>query len=418
MSDALAHRAVELGAVTPARSRHAGRRSAVALLSDAAVVGTADGDLLAYDRTLTERWRSSAGDGAVVATEPFGDAVAVGERGPDGEIRLHDAVTGAVRWRYRTADDIGDPATDTRFQLPFVAALGSTTDRLYAAARRYERSSGRRSAGSATQRGSDGRRFESVVYALDSAGTVDWRYRTDASPIAVDADGDRIAIAYNRCPGAHQHGLVVLDAVAGTERYRWDPESTDDRRVGDVSLCEDGVAGASHGDYRGYRHGPDATERWAVDLATPVERGGERLYAYPNHVHATPEGVVFVTGNTYPTEGRETDGLHPDEHTAFGYTPTGERVWSASVGGFAGGIATDGERVAVPGAQHFRTRDPDRHGLRTFAVDTGVGRATSTDGVVTAAAIRDGTVAAVEEPVAYHDGDDTLGAYRLHLADG
>jgi len=435
-----------LGEVEPARSRHAGRRSAVAVAASAVVVvGTADGTVRAFDReTLAERWRSEAGDSAVVAAVPFADGIAVGERGPDGEIRLHDAVTGAVRWRYRTADEVGEPTKLARFQLPFVASLTAADGRLYAAARRYERVDGER-------------RFESRVYAFEPDGMVAWRYRADASPISVAADADRVAVAYNRCPGDHQHGLVVLDAATGDPWWTWDPGTDGGRRVGDVSLCEDGLVLASHGDYRGYRLGPGGRERWRVDLATPVDRDGERLYAYPNHVHSagdqrepakeasgssvarsatgrasgeaasrerserhasSPEGVVFVTGNTYAVGSRETDGLHPDEHTAFGYTLDGERRWTASVGGFAGGVGTGAERVAVPGAQHFRERDPAAHGLRTFEIDSGEGMTLDAEGVVTAAALNDGTAVAVEEPVAYHDGDGTLGAYRLHVQRG
>lgn len=403
MSDALATRSVDLGEVVPARSRHAGRRSAVALTGETALVGTADGAVVAHDRrTLAERWRSTAGASSVVAAEPFAGGVAVGERGPAGEIRLHDGDTGRPRWRYETAADVGDPVSETRFQLPFVASLAATGDRLYAASRRYERDGEERS-------------FTSVVYAFDRAGEVAWTYRTDASPISLDADGERVAVAYNRCPGAHQNGLVVLDAETGAEHVHWDPGTAGDRRVGDVSLLPDGAVVASHGDYRGYRLGPDGGERWVAALATPRDVDGERLYAYPNHVHATADGCLFVTGNTYATESRSTDSLHPDEHTAFGYAPDGECTWSAPVGGFAGGVGTDGDRVAVPGAQHFRTRDAEVHGLRTFDVGTGAGTTVETDGVVTAAALDGGTFAAVEEPVVYHDEGTERGSYRLLL---
>ncbi|MFB6117199.1 PQQ-binding-like beta-propeller repeat protein [Halosegnis sp.] len=397
-----AHETVGLGEVTPARSRHAGRRSAVALTDDRVVVGTADGAVRAFDReTLTERWRCDVGDAAIVAATPVAGGIAVGERGPDGIVRIHDAATGAVRWRYRSADDVGEPVDETRFQLPFVASLAAGDGRLYAAARRYERVDG-------------DRQFRSRIYAFEPDGTLAWTYRADASPIAVDADGERVAVAYNRCPGTHQHGLVVLDAATGAARWKWDPGTDGDRRVGDVSLCEAGVVAASHGDYRGYRLGPGGREQWRADLATPVDRGDERLYAYPNHVHAADTGVVFVTGNTYAVDARETDGLHPDEHTAFGYTIDGTRRWRGPVGGFAGGVGADGGRVAVPGAQHFRERDPAAHGLRTFNAATGDGETLPAEGVVTAAALADDTAVAVEEPVAYHDGDGRLGAYRLH----
>lgn len=406
MSNTPERQAVGLGEVAPARSRHAGRRSAVVLTEEVVITGTASGDVLAYDRaTLNECWQTETTNErtAVVSAEPFSGGVAVGERSPIGDIRVHDLHTGECHWRYATADDVGEPQKETRFFLPFVVAVETDGDRLYAAARRYERHS------------DDGRSFTSIVYAFDADGDGIWTYETDASPISLDVRDQRIAVAYNRCPGSHQHGLVVLDTDTGAERYAWDPGMDVERRVGDVSLVEDGVAVASHGDYRGYCLGTGGTERWSVDLATPADIDGETLYAYPNHVHATADATVFVTGNTYSTDGRETDSLHPAEHTIFGYTPDGEHAWTDSVGGFVGEISAAGNSVAVPGAQHFRTRDSAVHGLRVFGVQDGRRRVIETDGVVTAASLDGNGFAAIEEPVAYHDGGGTTGRYRLRV---
>jgi outer membrane protein assembly factor BamB len=402
MSERRERRTADLGSVAPAGSRQLGRRSAVGLTEEAVVVGTADGEVRSYDRsTLDRRWRAEATDdgASVSAVVSFAGGVAVGERGPEGAVRAYDA-DGTLRWRYATASDVGPPQKETRFYLPFVAAAATGGGRLYAASRRYERDG-------------DDRTFTSVVYAFDATGDVVWTHETDASPIALDARDDRVAVVYNRCPGTHRPGLVVLDAETGGVRYDWDPEGEGDRRVGDVSLVEDGAVVASHADYCGYRVRDDGTVAWRAELATPTEVGDERLYAYPNHVRATDHAAVFVTGNTYPTEGRETDSLHPDEHTAFGYAADGERAWSAAVSGFAGELAADGDRVAVPGAQHFRTRNADAHGLRVFDALYGPLADFETNGVVTAAALDDETVAAVEEPVAYHDEDRERGAYRL-----
>lgn len=473
-----------LGDVTPAGSRHLGRRSAVAVVAcddpdgdPLVVTGRADGSLVAVDvagtgddhvaesggdaTALHRRWTHDGGDGAVVALVPFAGGVLAGERGPDGEIRLHHRDDGSVRWRYRGADDVGAPAKDTRFWLPFVADLATAGDRAYAAIRRYER-------------GPDGdRQFESVVVALDADGAVRWRYRADASPIAVAADGidsdidgddpddvgddaagfdgvaedspeDRIAVAYNRCPGGHRDGLVVLDAADGSVRRRWDPPGDGQRRVGDVALVPDGVVCASHADYRGYRLartesvadggagivGGDVEDtpaadvdfavRWRVDLGRPVERDGETVYAYPNHVLAGDDRAAFVTGNTYPEDGRETAARHPREHTVVTVSDA-DVDWTAPVGGFAHGVAGADGTLVVPAAQHFRDRDGE-HGLHRFDVAAGRVGTDPVAGAVTAAAVGPGhegrVVAAVEEPVSYHDADRDLGDYRLHVLDG
>lgn len=396
-----------LGDVAPARSRQQGRRSAVALADGLAVVGTADGDLLGFDiagERPTQRWHhGTEGEPGVVAATPVAGGVVVGERSARGAVRCH-AVDGSVRWRHDTRDEVGEPQDGTRFLLPFVASLATDGDRLYAAARRYER----------RPDGEPERQFESAVYAFAPDGTVEWTYRTDASPISLSVREGRLAVAYNRCPGAHQYGLVVLDAREGTPRWMWDPGTDGQRRVGDVALLEDGAVCTSHGDYRGYRLDDGGAERWRVPLATPERVDGDRVYAYPNHVHTTAGGAVFVTGNTYPEDGRETDARHPNEHTATGVSLDGDRRWSSSVGGFASGLDADGSVLAIPGAQHFRDRDADAHGLRLFDVESGHLRTVETDGVVTAAAVDGDCVVAVEEPVVYHDEGRERGAYRLH----
>ncbi|WP_424018386.1 transcriptional regulator [Halorientalis pallida] len=398
----LGRRTVSLGEVEPAGSRHLGKRSAVALADDAVLVGTASGDLRAFDRNLSPQWTAGGtgtDGGSLVSLDTFEGTTIVGERGPSGIVRCHDLETGDLRWHYETADDIGDPQDETRFLLPFVADVVAGEERIYVAARRYER-------------GDDGRTFHSVVYAFDPGGTVEWRYRADASPISLAVRDRRVAVAYNRCPGDHQCGLVVLDRESGDERMTWDPGTDGGRRVGDVSLLADGVAVASHGDYCGYLLDGDGGHRWRVPLATPATVDGERVYAYPNHVHATSAGAVFVTGNTYPEDGRETEARHHDEHTAVGVTLDGERAWREPVGGFATGIGTAGDRIAVPSAQHFRDRDATCHGLQVFDAADGPVSALDADGVVTAAALDDEIVVAVEEPVAYHDETERRGAYR------
>jgi len=407
MSSTLDCGTVDLGALDPGGSRHRGRRSAVALTDDVAVAGTADGTLRAFDReSLGAVWTTDATDGSVVSLATTTDGVVAGDRGRSGSIRAFEE-DGTLCWHYETATDVGNPQKDTRFFLPFVSALTTAGSRIYAATRRYERR-GDRPEG---QR----RHFESVVYAFEADGTVAWRYRTDASPIALDAGDGRVAVAYNRCTGDHQRGMVVLDAEDGNERWSWDPGTDGQRRVGDVSLLSSGAVVTSHGDYCGYALGDGGEVRWRAELATPRDIDGETVYAYPNHVHATDEGVLFVTGNTYPEAGRETDVNHPEEHTAIGYGTDGDRYWSSSVGGFATGIDASGGTVAVPSGQNFRRREADTHGCRLFDARDGHRETIETDGITTAAAIDGSAVAAIEEPVVYHDEGVEHGTYALHL---
>lgn len=396
---------VSLGEIQPAGSRGMRTRSAVALSDGYAITGTVGGQVRAVslESDGEKGWETTINDEYVVSLSSIPNkTVAVGGRGENGFIGALDTETGDLRWGYRSADDVGEAQRESLFFLPHVVDVESDGSRVYAAARRYERD------------GED-RAFESVVYAFDRDGSVVWTYHADASPISLDLCGKRLAVAYNRCPSDHQCGLVVLDANTGNEHLTWDPGTAGDRRVGDVSLFGDGVAVASHGDYRGYLLDENGRERWLVDLARPVEIGEETLYAYPNHVLAVEEGVVFVTGNTYPEDGRESEGRHPREHTISAYDADGRERWHAVLGGWANELATDGKTIGVPCAQHLRDRDPTAYGLRLFDLVEGRGGEHSTKGVVTAVALDDEHVAAIEEPVEYHDSDGVRGDHRLHL---
>ncbi|WP_276302208.1 PQQ-binding-like beta-propeller repeat protein [Halorussus lipolyticus] len=405
---------VELGDCSPRGSRQQWRRSSVTEFgvegSESAgfAVGTADGTVLALDAEGSERWRTP-GDEMAVALAEFDTSLAVGTRGDRGRVRLLDS-SGDEQWAYDTASDLGGSAKDTLFWYPFVVDVvagrpDETGDSgLYAAARRYERDG-------------DQRVWRSAVYAFGPDGEVRWRYETDASPISLSLDGSRLAVAYNRCGGDHDCGLMVLDADSGTPVADWDPGTAGERRVGDVSLSGGDLAAASHGDYRGYLLDADSgAEQWATELGVERALGDETLYAYPNHALLAGDAVVFVTGNSFPEEGREAEGRHPNEHTIAAFSrEDGERLWSSSVGGFAGEVVSSGERIAVPCAQHFRDRDAEAHGLRVFDAREGLVREIRAEGIVTAAALCDGRVAFVEEPVEYHDEDEVRGTYRVRV---
>lgn len=393
--------AVSLGEVRPRGTRQQWRRSATLLADGRAYVGTADGRVIGL-APPDHRFGVAAGD-RVVALLRAGEDLVVGTRGADGWIRGLDPATGDRRWGVRTADDVGEPTRESTFFQPFVVDLAAAGGSVYAAARRYERSTGP---------GPD-RRFESVVYAVRD-GEVAWRHRSDASAIAVDADADRVAVAYNRCPGDDRDGLVVLDPDDGHVRWRWDPAGDGGRRVGDVALVDGGIAAASHADYRGYLVSAGSAE-WRVDLGRPQQPGTDRVYTYPTHVGRAGDEVAFATGNTFPEDGRETDARHDGEHSVT-LVDGGSVTARDRVGGWIAGLAASPGEVVVPCGQHFRDRDADVHGV--YAIGSGdADRILATEGPVVALDAREDRVAAVEEPIEFHDGDGVHGAYRLHLLD-
>lgn len=386
----------------------------------AVVCGTGHGVVRAYADDGTELWCVDLGgmvvqfETAVVDDEPV---VLVGTRGETAVLALLDAIEGTQSWTYDLEADLGSATKETLFYYPMTVALASDgylkgPDRFYAAARRYERRDG-------------DRLFESRIYALEPDGEVVWTYDSDGSPISLDRRGDRLAVAYNRCHGDHQCGLVVLDPDSGETRLTWDPGTEGGRRVGDVALDDDGVVVASHGDYRGYALDRRGRERWRVDLGTSVDPGEDTVYTYPNRVEVVDGRPLFVTGNTFPEgDGRDTDARHPREHMLVAVDGDGggesaEVDWTAPVDSWLGGVDVSGDdstmRLAV--GQHFRDRDPASHGLRTVDIDTGAISKTPVSGVATAVADAGDRVAVLEEPIAYHTEDKSRGGHRLHFVD-
>jgi outer membrane protein assembly factor BamB len=402
-------RRYSLGGLAPAESRHNWARSAVAVADGTVFAGGAGGRVTAFRPAATpaDAWSVAADDPPTAAADRYvaslsarDDVLVVGERGPEGYVAALSAVTGERRWRYATADDVGRPTGESLLDQPYVVDVAVTDGATVAAARRHDRD------------GAD-RDPSSVVLAFGPEGDVRWRYPARASPVALDVDDGRVAVAYNRCPTDYDHGLAVLDADTGDPVALWDPGTEGDRRVGDVAFAADGIAAASHGDKGGYLLDDIGGERWRVDLGGERVVGGETVYAYPNHVRVVDGTAVFVTGNTYAESTRDPDARHPREHTVVA-VDDGEVAWAHDVGGFARGVAADGPLVAVPSAQHFRERTAGAHAVHLFDARRGHLGSRSIPGIAAAVALGDGTLAAVEEPVAYHDDDVTHGAHRLH----
>ena len=399
-----------LAGLDPARSRHNWTRTAVLVADGTVLVGGPDGRVTAFEPESEReaRWsvEAESGSGYVVSLAAADTRVAVGSRGADAGIAVRSLEDGACRWRHAAAEEVGTAADDSIFAQPHVVdvefASGDAGDGVTVAAiRRYERTG-------------DHRSWSSAVLGFDPDGGILWRHRVPASPVALDTHAGRVAVAYNRRP-ADGDGLVVLDATTGDELASWDPNGPGERRVGDVAFAGDtgAIAVASHADKRGYLLDPNWAERWRVDLGTPREADGETVYTYPTHVCVAGRTPVFVTGNTFAESTRDPDARHPGEHTVTA-VDGGDVAWTHEIGGFARDISVSGSRVAVPSAQHFRKRDADTHAVHVFDAGRGHLGRQSVSGIAAAAAIADSTLAAVEEPVEYHDEGVDRGGHRLY----
>ena len=328
------------------------------------------------------------------------DTLVAGRRGPEGSVSAFSSTTGDRQWHYAAAEDVGRATDESLLSQPYVVDVAVADGTTVAAVRRSDRD------------GSD-RDWSSVVLGIDPDGHVRWRYHARGSPIALDVDAGRVAVAYNRCTEHHVHGLVVLDLDSGDPVMFWDPGTEGDRRVGDVAFVDGDLAVASHGDNHGYLLDDTGREQWRVDLASERTISGETVYAYPTHVVDADGVAVFVTGNTFAASTRDPAARHPREHTVLA-VQDGEVAWTHEIGGFARGVSASGSLVAVPSAQHFRERTADTHAVGLFDARRGHRGSRSIPGIASAVALAEDTLAVVEEPVEYHDEGVTHGAHRLH----
>lgn len=390
---------VALGDAPALRTRGTWRRSTVNADDGRVYVGSYGGRVRALTGEVDVVWTADVG-GMAVTSSLTDDHLVVGCRGEDGAVTCLDRESGDVIWRYSCRDDVGEASKDSLFYLPFVVDVEAIGDRTYAAVRRYTRDG-------------DDRSFHSMVYCFTVEGEAVWRRSTDASPVAVDVSSERLAVAFNRCPGEDVDGVVVYDGDSGSRVLAWNPQGDGERRVGDVSLAAGGFHAASHVDHRGYRVDLDGDVSWRVDLGCPLEDAGDTVYSYPTLARELDRGALYATGNTFPVDGRDTDGRHPGEHTLTRVDGDGVVVWSRQLPGWIPDVEVAGGRVYAASAQHFRDPSPDSHGVHVFDVEEGYIESISTDGVPTALAGDRGRLYVVEEPVEYHDGEEVHGVYGL-----
>jgi len=390
-----------LGEVEPAGSRQNWRRSAVAVADDRVVAGTASGTVSAFHPDGTPQWSVSDGpDTPLVSLSVSDELVIAGHRGPEGRVRVLSAETGTVQWEYVTAEDVGSPADETLFAQPYVVDSAHVDDLLVVASRRFERDG-------------SSRQWSSVVYGFDLDGSLRWGFDAERSVTGFDIGSGVVAIGYNRCP-AGDEGLVVLEKTTGEQRFSWTPEMDGDRAVGDVAVTDAGIAVASHADKYGYLLNWDGNESWSVNLGGEQSVGDETIYSYPNHVAVSDGTAMFVTGNTFAVETRDPAHEHPAEHTTVGVElETGGFQWKYHHGGFAREIATGEGLVAVPSAQQFRIRDSDTHKVHLLVSTTGVAESVAVAGIPAALDFDGNSLAAIEEPIEYHDEGIEHGTYQL-----
>jgi eukaryotic-like serine/threonine-protein kinase len=277
--------------------------SSPSVLDQTVYVGSGDGRLYALDRSAgTKKWAFDAGNAIPSSPAIGGGAVYIGTR--DGHFFAVDAATGKQRWRFATGPlmpwpwghESGDVYTSSPAFADGIVYFGAGDGRVYAvdAATGKEKWHGetggrvRSSPAVDTSRvyvgSADGR-----VYAFDRAtGALRWKFDTEGVKLESGKFGfDRRTVQSSPSVssgtvfiGARDGWIYAIDAVTGTERWRFDHKVS---WVNTSPAVVDGIVYAGSSDAQ-FVQALDATtgkELWRVTTGTTWSSpsvAGELIY--------------------------------------------------------------------------------------------------------------------------------------------
>ncbi len=398
-------------------------------------------------------WKTRISEGYVkgMAFSPDNSLLYVGEQAADGFIYCYNltAKKPTLRWKYRTADDIGTSTPSNpdsvyawvNYPGPTCMRTLPNGDLLVASAHSWTQN--------------DTPIKKSQLYRFDSVtGDVIWRWPSEgALPkvirwFDVSADGKTLALitdAEHNLQGSTADGdgagngtLSVLNAEDGTENWHADIEPlrayfSQVTFWRGVSMSPDGhFINVTTDDGRALIFDVNAPEPvWQENLTTPLEVSGIPIVATSGTIGATDAAALFVTGDTYiPYHLRKgaqrPSAAHPNGMTLFAYSWSGEKIWQWQLENMPQGLRIDEkDRYAVLSVSK-RTQDPNEslHGVSVFDL-TAEGSGLSkylytyrTEGQLpydTLAISADGAlIVVVEVPIALPD-ETVRGKNRVHV---
>lgn len=396
-------------------------------------------------------WKTRISEGYVrrMAFSSDGSLLYVGEQAADGFIYCYDltAEKPALRWKYRTADDI-ETSTPSNpdsvyawvsYPGPACMRTLANGDLLVASVHSWKEN--------------DIPLKMSQLYRFDSeTGEVIWKWpRERAAPTVMrwfDVSGDGKTLALAMDSGHNLQGstenesgggrMTVFNAEDGMEKWSIgiEPLRKYFRQVTfwrGVSISPDGkFINLTTDDGRAFIFDVNTSEPiWKENLTTPLEVSGIPIVATSGTIGATDAAALFVTGDTYiPYHLRKgaqrPSAAHPNGMTLFAYSWSGEKIWQWQLENMPQGLRIDEkDRYAVLSVSK-RTQDPNEslHGVSVFDL-TADGSGLSkylytyrTEGQLpydTLAMSADGAlIVVVEVPIAMPD-ETVRGKNRVHV---
>ncbi|MDE0015097.1 MAG: hypothetical protein OXU51_02845 [Candidatus Poribacteria bacterium] len=398
-------------------------------------------------------WKTRISEGYVrrMAFSSDGSLLYVGEQAADGFIYCYDltAEKPALRWKYRTADDI-ETSTPSNpdsvyawvsYPGPACMRTLANGDLLVASVHSWKEN--------------DIPRKMSQLYRFDSeTGDVIWKWPHDRAASKIirwfdaSAEGKTLGLVIDSrhnlqgSPtdenGAGNGNLVVLNTADGTEKWHADIEPLREyfSQVTfwrGVSISPDGkFINVTTDDGRAFIFDVNGSEPiWQENLTTPLEVSGIPIVATSGTIGATDAAALFVTGDTYiPYHLRKgaqrPSAAHPNGMTLFAYSWTGEKIWQWQLENMPQGLRIDEKDRYAALSVSKRTQDPNEslHGVSVFDL-TADGSGLSkylytyrTEGQLpydTLAISADGAlIVVVEVPIAMPD-ETVRGKNRVHV---
>ena len=339
------------------------------------------------------RWKTRISEGYVrrMAFSPDNALLYIGEQATDGFIYCYDLTTDkpALRWKYRTADDIGTSTPSNPDSVyAWVSYPGPSCMRTLANGDLLV-------AGVHSWTENNTPLKKSQLYRFDSkTGEVIWKWtRETAVPkvirwFDVSTDGKTLALVTDsghnlQGSAADESGngkLTVLNTKDGTEKWNVDIEPLREyfSQVTfwrGVSMSPDGkFINLTTDDGRAFIFDVNKPEPiWQENLTTPLEVSGIPITATAGTIGATDAAALFVTGDTYipyhlRKGAQKPSAVHPNGMTLFAYSWGGKKIWQWKLENMPQGLRIDAkDRYAVLSVSK-RTQDPSEslHGVSMF----------------------------------------------------
>lgn len=363
----------------------------------------------------------------------------IGEQAADGFIYAYDVSQPkpALRWKYRTADDIetstpSDPDSVYAWvSYPGTACMRALPNGALLVA----------SVHSWTHNGTPQRK--SQLYRFDGkTGDVVWKWPREGALLLmrwfdISTDGKTLALLTDES-GKGPGKLSVLDVDSGIERWHTSFEPLTPYFEGvtfwrGVSMSPDGkFINVTTDDGRAFIFDATNSESiWHENLTTPLEVSGVPIIATSGTIGATDAAALFVTGDTFipyhlQKGAQRPSTTHPNGMTLFAYSWRGEKVWQWKLENMPQGLRIDakGRYAALTVSKRSQNPNESLHGVSVFDLTAeGSGLAKylytyRTEGQLpydTLAISADGTlIAVVEMPIVMPD-ETVRGKNRVHV---